>query len=143
MNSSLKCSLTVSQILETSSSIRNPDLANVIQKAELSGSLKHVMDIFSNLFPVLSKIFLQKLVFQATMVAKRVGTNSTISVFFVLCLPLLPYNVDLSRDMASITWHWGTIHPTQCLIFKTQQCSGGGGYRFHLRGNLLRRALKG
>ena len=80
---------------------------------------------------------------RAIMVAKRVGTNSTILEFFFLCLPLPPYNVDLSQDMGSITWPWGTIRPTQYLIFKIQHCSGGGGYRFHLRCDLLKGSLKG
>ena len=64
---------------------------------------------------------------QPTMVARRVGTNSKILEFFFLCLPLPPYNVDLSRDMGSIIWPWGTIRPTQCLIFKIRHCSGGRG----------------
>ena len=42
---------------------------------------------------------------KTAMVAKTVGTNSKISALFVLCLPLTPYNVDLSRDIGSITWH--------------------------------------
>ena len=76
-----------------------------------------------------------KLAEKATMVAKRVGKNSTMSVFFVLCLLLPPpYSVDLSRDMGSITWHWGTIRPTQCRIFNIQYCSGGRGLSFSVKG---------
>ena len=69
-----------------------------------------------------------------TMVAKRVGTNSTISVFFCPLPSPPPFNVDLSRDMGSITWHWGTIRPTQCFIFKIQHCSGGRGLSFSFMG---------
>ena len=82
-------------------------------------------------------------ILKTTMVAKELEQIAQFQYFSVLCLPLPPYNVDLSRDMGSITWHWGTICPTQCLIFKIQHCSGGRGYRFHLQGDLLRRPLKG
>ena len=71
---------------------------------------------------------------KATMVAKRVETNSTISVFFCPLPPLPPYNVDLSQDMGSITLHWGTIRPTQYHIFKIQHCSVRRGLSFLFTG---------
>ena len=39
----------------------------------------------------------------AAMAAKSVGTHSTISAVFCPLSPLPPYNVDLFRDMDSIT----------------------------------------
>ena len=78
----------------------------------------------------------------ASMVARRVGTNSTISVFFCPLPPLPLYKIDLSQDIGSVTWHWGTTRPTHVLSSKSNIVPGGGGYRFHLWGDLLRRLLK-
>ena len=70
------------------------------------------------------------LFFSLQWLPKKLERIAQFQYFFILCLPLTPYNVDLSRDMGSITWHWGTIPPTQCLIFKIQHCSGGMGLLF-------------
>ena len=71
---------------------------------------------------------------KTAMVTKTVGTSSKLSAIFVLCLPLTPYNVDLSRDMGSLAWPWGTIRPIQCLIFKIQHYFGGRGLSFSFTG---------
>ena len=62
---------------------------------------------------------------------------------FVLCLPLLPYNVDLSRDMGQSLGTGIRFVIPNVLSSKSNIVPGGGSYRFYLLGDLLRRPLKG
>ena len=80
---------------------------------------------------------------QHIMVAKRVGTNSTISVFFCI-LPLIYHTMLIYLEIwiQSIAIGVRFVLPN-VLSSKSNIFPGGGGYHFHLRGDLLKRPLKG
>ena len=78
------------------------------------------------------------------MVAKRVGTNSTILVFFLSFVSPSPHKmlIYLKIWVQSTDTGVGFVLPN-VLSSKSNIVPGGGGYRLHLRGDLLKGPLKG
>ena len=79
------------------------------------------------------------------MVAKRVGTNSTISVFFCPLPSPPPHTMLIYLEI----WVQSLGTGVQFVLFvlpnvllKPNIALGGGDYYFHLQGDLLRRPLK-
>ena len=77
------------------------------------------------------------------MDAKSVGTNSIISVLFCPCLPLPPYNVSYLEIWAQSLGTGVRFVLPNVLSSKSNVVPGRGGYRFHLRGDLIEKPLKG
>ena len=90
---------------------------------------------------IISTLFLE--ISYATMVAKRVGTNGTISVFFYPLPPPPPHTMLIYLEIWTQSLGTGVrfVLPN-FLSSKSKIVPGGGGYCFHLRGDLLRRPLK-
>ena len=78
------------------------------------------------------------------MVAKRVGMNSTISVFFCPLPPPPPFTMSIHLEIWVQSLGTGVrfVLPN-VLSSKSSIVPEGGGYHFHLQGDLLRRPLKG
>ena len=75
----------------------------------------------------------------ATMVAKRVGTNETNSVFLPFASPPHSMLIYLEIWVQSLGTGVQFVIPN-VLSSKSNIVPGGGGYRLHLGGDLLRRS---